>query len=79
MRSTEINKGTFRGNIETNGQWDNRQEYCPTCHAHNGRPHSIGCKDEFVFISPTARIPRKNASKQQWKYFNKKFVKKEKL
>jgi hypothetical protein len=81
MRSTELTKGTNRGNPELNGQWNKFTFYCPECHAHTsgGRhtgksPHRKGCTGAFTKISSTARIPRANASKRQWKLFNEKFV-----
>jgi len=81
MRSTEIGKGTHKGDVDLNGQWRYKNLYCPTCHASNCGEfgsttvtHKKGCTDKEVSISPTARLPRANASKQQWKYFNKKFV-----
>lgn len=74
MRSTEVNKGSIKGNKELNGQHNKFTSYCPNCHAHDGKPHANGCMSSFVRISSTARIPKKNASKQQWQLFNKKFV-----
>lgn len=48
--------------------------YCPDCHAFGDSAHAAGCTTEMVEISPTARIPRKNASKKEWKKFHEKFV-----
>jgi hypothetical protein len=74
MRSTEVKKGSSRGDCQLNGQWNKFTLYCPQCHAHDGRPHSKGCANAFVKISSIARIPRANASKRQWQLFNEKFV-----
>jgi hypothetical protein len=87
MRATEINKGTHKGDCDSNGQWDQWKMYCPTCHVVSKTHvaffnpekfiHKTDCKGKAVVINSTARLPRAKASKQQWNYFNRKFTEKQ--
>lgn len=56
------------------GQENKWNKYCPSCHSYGNLPHEKGCKDHKVYISATARIPRKDASKRVWDAFYRKFV-----
>ena len=51
-----------------------RNRYCPTCKAFNSAAHAEGCTDEKVYISYTARLPKKTATKKVWDEFYDKFV-----
>ena len=70
-----IENGSARGNVIRNGQWRYCNVYCPECHAFNNMPHRIGCHGKKIRINPTARIPKKDATKKIWDRFYEKFVK----
>lgn len=68
-----MNKG------DSNGQHCHRNQYCSECKQTGYSAHDKGCIGEKVWISATARFPKKNASKKTWDEFYRKFVLQEDL
>jgi hypothetical protein len=64
------------GNLgDYHGQHGKINWYCPSCKVFGYRTaHIEGCIGKKVQISATARVPRKNASKEVWDKFYNKFV-----
>ena len=65
-------RGSHRGGVIFNGQWNKLNRFCPTCRAFKSK-HAEGCKGKFLKITPTAKVPRKTASEKQWRKFIAKF------
>lgn len=54
------------------------QQYCPECRVTNTMAHTKDCKTKIkCYISPKARVPKKNANEKIWKRFENKFCKRE--
>jgi hypothetical protein len=64
------------GNLgDYHGQHGKINWYCPSCKCFGyNTAHTEGCMGQKVEISATARIPRKNACKEEWDKFYNKFV-----